>query len=109
METVSFEDFAKLDLRVAKIMEVESVEGSDKLYKLTIRIGEETRTLAAGLAQHYAPDELLGKKIIVVANLQPKTLKGIQSQGMLLAAEDSKGEVVLLAPEREIEDGSKIH
>ncbi len=109
MDTIAFEDFAKIKLRVAKILECESVEGSDKLYKLSIRIGEETRTLAAGLAKHYAPDELLGKKIIVVYNLAPRTLKGIESQGMLLAAEDDEGHLGLLSVDNdEVKDGAQV-
>ncbi|MFH1258149.1 MAG: methionine--tRNA ligase subunit beta [Candidatus Micrarchaeota archaeon] len=109
MDNVSFEDFQKLDLRVAKIMEVEKVEGSSKLYKLTIRIGEETRTLVAGIAEKYAEDELMGKKIIVIANLEPKELRGIESQGMLLAAESEDGQLGLLSVENDIPDGSGIH
>ncbi|OIO25618.1 methionine--tRNA ligase subunit beta [Candidatus Micrarchaeota archaeon CG1_02_55_22] len=109
MDTIAFEDFAKIKLRVAKILECEPVEGSDKLYKLSIRIGEETRTLAAGLAKHYAPDELLGKKIIVVYNLAPRTLKGIESQGMLLAAEDDEGHLGLLSVDNdEVKDGAQV-
>ena len=90
---VSFDDFKKVELRVGKIIECERIEGSDKLYKLAIRIGGETRTLASGLAKYYAPDELVGKKIIVVANLEPKTFKGIESRGMLLAAESKDGKI----------------
>ncbi|MBU1197900.1 hypothetical protein KJ765_05325 [Candidatus Micrarchaeota archaeon] len=106
-ETVSFSDFAKLELRIGKIMAVEPVEGTDKLYKLSVRLGEETRTLVAGLAESYAADELMGMKIVVVANLEPKSLKGIESQGMLLAA-DENGTPVLLTPEKDVSDGTPI-
>jgi len=109
MDTIAFEEFARVKLRVAKITECDPVEGSDKLYKLTIRIGDETRTLAAGLAKHYTPDELLGKKIIVVCNLAPRTLKGIESQGMLLAAEDDEGRLGLLSLDNdEVKDGAQV-
>lgn len=109
MDTITFEDFAKVKLRVAKIMDCEPVEGSDKLYKLSIRVGEETRTLAAGLAKHYAPDELLGKRIVIVANLAPRTLKGVESQGMLLAAEDKEGHLGLLTvDDDEVKDGAEV-
>ena len=110
METVSFEEFRKLQLRVAKIVEAEKVDGSDKLLKLQIRIGNENRTLVAGIAEHYAEDELLGKKIVVVANLEPKKLKGIDSQGMLLAAESAGGQLALLGVDhRDIPDGAEVH
>ena len=107
---ITYDDFSKLDLRVAKILNAEKVEGADKLLKLTISLGEMgERTLAAGIAQHYSPEELVGKKIVVVANLAPRMLRGIESQGMLLAAspqDDSK--VVLLSLDRDIEEGSRI-
>lgn len=106
----SFEDFSKLELRVAKVMECEPVEGSDKLYKLTLRVGGEPRVIASGIAKHYAPDELLGKKIILVANLEPKTIRGIESRGMLLAAEDGKGKLCLATvDDGEMEDGAVVH
>ncbi len=110
-EQVSFEDFAKLDLRVARILRAERVEGADKLLKLTIRVGSEERVLAAGIAQHYEPESLEGKLIVVVANLAPRTVRGITSQGMLLAAvSDDRSRIVLLTPDagKEIEDGSKV-
>jgi len=88
---ITCDDFAKLDLRVAKILDAEPVEGSDKLLKLKIRVGTEERQLVAGIAQHYAPDEVLGKKIIIVANLEPRKIRGLDSDGMLLAAVQEEG------------------
>jgi len=79
-DIISFDEFAKLDLRVGKIIECEPIDGSEKLYKLTVRIGEETRTIASGIAQHYAPDELLGKRIVLISNLAPKEIMGIESK-----------------------------
>ncbi|NYZ75376.1 methionine--tRNA ligase subunit beta [Candidatus Micrarchaeota archaeon] len=109
MELISFEEFAKLDLRVATVLSAEKVEGADKLLKLRIKIGGEERTLAAGIAKYYSPEELAGKKIVVVANLQPRKLRGIESQGMLLAAvSEDESSVVLLSPEKDIEDGTKV-
>jgi methionyl-tRNA synthetase len=110
---VTYDDFAKLDLRVAKILEAEAVEGSDKLVKLKIRVGMEERQLVAGIAKHYAPDELLGKKIIIIANLEPRKIRGIESQGMLLAAaEEEDGKLVKLAlatvDDEELKDGSAL-
>jgi len=106
---ISYEDFEKLDLKVGEITEVEEIPNADKLYKLTINIGEEMRTVCAGIKQYYAKDDLKGKKIILLANLAPRKLKGIESQGMILVAVNSdENEVVLLSPENEIEVGSRI-
>jgi methionine--tRNA ligase beta chain len=108
MVEIKFEEFAKLDLRVAKIENVEEIEGSDKLYKLTISLGEEKRTLVAGIKKFYKKEELIGKEIIVVANLEPKVIKGIVSKGMLLAAISKNGNVSVLVPDKEVEEGSKV-
>jgi len=110
METISYDDFAKLDLRIAKILEVEEIPNADKLFKLTIDVGElGKRTICAGIKQHYKKDDLIGKEIVIVANLEPRILKGVESQGMLLAAvsEDHK-KILLLKPEKAIAPGTKI-
>ncbi len=109
MATISIDEFSKLDLRVAKIIEASRIEGSDKLLRLLVRIGPETRTLVAGIAEHYSNDELLGRKIIIVANLEPRTLRGVESQGMLLAAQSEDGRLALLALDGDVPDGSSIH
>lgn len=107
---VSFEDFSKIELKVGKVLECDPVEGSEKLYKLTVRLGEETRIIVSGIAKHYSPDELLGRKILVVANLEPKSLKGIVSHGMLLSAEDAEGNLSLATVfDSEFPDGSAVH
>ncbi len=103
---VSFEEFAKLDMRVARIDAAERVEGSDKLLKLVVEIGNEQRTLVAGIGKAYSPDELVEKRIVVLTNLEPRTIKGIESQGMLLAA--GGRDVVLLTTDREVEPGAKV-
>lgn len=108
METVSYEDFSKLDLRTAKVLSVESIEGADKLYKLFIKVGSEERTLVAGIAKAYTSEELVGKTIIVIVNLEPRKLKGVESQGMLLAAGDGPEEVNLLTTDRSAVDGLRI-
>lgn len=111
MEQVEYSDWEKLDLRVGKILKVEDIENADKLYKLTLDVGSEIgkRIVCAGIKPYYKKEDLKGKKIILFANLQPRMLKGIESQGMLLAADQSeKGKVVLLSPESDIEVGSKI-
>lgn len=108
MENITFDVFQSMDLRVAQIRNCEEVEGADKLYKLTIDVGEE-RTIVAGIKQFYTKDELLGKKIVVVTNLEPRKLRGILSHGMLLAASsEDKTSVVLLTLDKEIPNGSKI-
>ncbi len=106
---VNFSDWEKLDLRVGKILEIEDIEGADKLYKLTVDIGDEKRTVCAGIKKYYSKKELKGKKIILFTNLAPRKLKGIESQGMILAAvNEEEDKVILLAPEKDIEVGSKV-
>ena len=105
---ISFEDFKKLDLRVVKIIEAEKVENSEKLVKLRIDLGnKEERQIIAGIGKAYEPQDLIGKKIIIVANLEPRSLIGLESQGMLLAASGENGPV-LLVPEKDVESGSAI-
>jgi len=106
-ELISYDYFKKLDIRVAKVVSVEKVPKADKLYKIEIDIGTEKRTLVAGLAEHYKPEELVDKKIIVLVNLEPRKLRGIQSEGMLLAAVEN-GKVSILIPDKEIDIGAKI-
>mgnify|MGYP001578135843 CR=1 FL=1 len=104
---ISFDEFKKLDLRIGKILKVEPIEGADKLLRLEIELGTETRQIVAGIALFYTPEELIGKEIPIVANLEPRVLKGVESQGMLLAADDS-GAPILLSPDREVPPGSII-
>jgi len=107
--TINFEDFEKVDLRVAEIQKVEDIEGADKLYKLEISLGEEVRTICAGIKQFYNHDDLKGKKIIVVSNLAPRKLRGIESHGMLLAASNKDHtKVSLISPDQDIEPGSIV-
>ena len=104
---ISYEDFAKLDLRVARIIAAEKVPKSRKLIKLRISLGDEERTIVGGIALHYTPDELVGRKIIVIKNLQPRKLMGITSQGMLLAA-TNENEFALLMPDKDVKEGTKV-
>ena len=110
IKQVEFSDWEKLDLRVAEIKKVEEIKGADKLYKLTLNVGElGERIICAGIKSYYSKEELKGKKIIYFSNLKPRILKGIESQGMLLAASTSEHEaVVLISPEKDIENGSRI-
>jgi methionyl-tRNA synthetase len=108
MDNVTFDDFKKIDLRVAEIKTCEDVPGADKLYRLTIDVGEE-RTIVAGIKQHYTKEELVGKKIVVITNLEPRTIRGITSHGMLLAASSpDQTSVVLIGPDRNIVCGSTV-
>ncbi len=107
MEQISIEDFAKLDIRLAKVLSAERVEGSEKLIKLTLSLGDEERTVVAGIAKHYSPEELVGKKILMLANLKPRKIFGIESQGMVLAL-TSEDKLSLIVPDRDIEEGAKV-
>lgn len=99
--------FAKVDLRIATVLHVEPHPNADRLLKLQIDLGSERRQLVAGLASHYRPEDLIGKQIVVVANLKPAKLRGELSQGMLLAASDGEG-VAILRPERAMAPGSQV-
>ncbi len=106
---IGIEDFAKVQLKVAKVTAAEAVKRSDKLLKLTVQCGGQTRTVVSGIAKHYAPEDLVGKTVVLVANLKPAKLKGIVSEGMLLAAaDDEKGLLRLLTVDGDIPDGTEI-
>lgn len=107
MDTITYEDFMKLDIKIGRIITAEKVEGTDKLMKLEMEVGEERRTLVAGIAESYNADELPGKEIPVLLNLEPRKIRGIESQGMILAA-DSDGKPVLMNPDRDIPSGSSV-
>ncbi len=106
---ISYSDFAKLDLRVGKILEVKDHPNADKLYILKVDLNEESpRQIVAGLKPYYKPSDLTNKKAIFAANLEPVNLRGIESNGMILAADNSKGKVIFLTAEKDIDIGSKI-
>jgi methionyl-tRNA synthetase len=106
---VTFNEWTKLDLKVGEILEIEDIPNANKLYKLKIDLGTETRILIAGLKPYYTRQELENKRCIVFCNLEPKKLRGIESQGMILAAvNDDHSEVKIIQPDGEIELGSKI-
>ena len=106
-DEITIEDFAKLDLRVATIVAAERVPKTDKLLKIQVKIGDEERTIVSGIAQHYEPVALIGRNVIVIANLKPAKLRGIESRGMVLAASDGEGNLVL-ADAPGIASGSKV-
>ena len=105
---ITIDEFAKIDLRVAKVLAAEKVEGSDKLLKLKISIAGAERQIVAGIAQQYTAEQMVGKEIIVVANLKPAKLRGLLSEGMLLAASNEEGKLAVIRPETEIGEGAKV-
>lgn len=105
---ITIDDFKKVELKVAKILEAVRVEGSDKLVKLKVDLGSEQRQIIAGIGKIYTPEILVGKQIIVVANLEPRKLMGLESQGMLLAASDEMGPVLVI-PESEVGPGTSLN
>lgn len=107
-EFISIDDFAKLDLRVGEVIQCEKVEKADKLLKSQIKIGNEVRQIVSGIAKYYTPEEMVGKKVIVVCNLKPVKLRGILSEGMILAASDENGNLVLASTDKDIESGAKV-
>lgn len=106
--TISIEQFAEIELRTARIKEASRVEGTDKLVRLLIDLGEEERQIVAGIGRHYEPEALVGKTIVVVANLQPATIRGVESNGMLLAASTGDRLAVLTPDGGEFPPGAKV-
>ena len=105
--TVSFKEFQQLELRTAEIIEVKPHPNADRLYVLGIKVGEERKQIVAGIRLHYSESELAGKKIVVVNNLEPAVIRGVESQGMLLAANDGD-QVVLITPDRLVASGAQV-
>lgn len=106
-KSVAFDDFAKLDLRVARVVEAERLQGSNKMLKLIVDIGVEKRQIVAGIAKFYEPEQLVGKDVVIVANLEPKQIMGHESQGMVLAGGESD-RIVVLNPDGPAAAGSRI-
>jgi methionyl-tRNA synthetase len=108
IDLISIDDFMKVKLRVGRVFEAEPLEGSDKLLKLQIVIGEEKRQIIAGIRKNYSPEDLIGRQVVVVYNLKPAKLRGAESQGMLLAATDTEGGAILLQPDKEAPEGTQV-
>lgn len=108
MEEITIDDFAKVELKVGEVIACERVENSDKLLHETVRIGEEVRSVVSGIAKHYSPEEMVGKKVIVVTNLKPVKLRGVLSEGMILCAEDKNGSLSLVVPEKLTGSGGSV-
>ena len=107
-EEIAFDDFGKMDIRVSTILAAEKVAKTKKLLKLTVDTGIDKRTIVSGIAEHFAPEELVGRQVLVLVNLAPRELKGITSNGMILMAEDATGKLVLLGPENKVNDGAIV-
>ena len=107
-EITTYDDFSKMDLRVATIVAAEKVEKADKLLKLTLNTGIDTRTVVSGIALHFKPEEIIGQQVTLLANLAPRKIRGIESNGMILMAEDADGKLVFVQPGRSTIEGSTI-
>jgi len=105
---IVFDDFSKIDLKVGTILSAEKVEKADKLLKLEIDLGFETRTIVSGIALHFKPEEIINKQVVVVANLAPRKMKGIESNGMILMAEDKEGKLHFVSPENVTDPGASV-
>ena len=107
---INFKDWSKSELRVGQILEVKDIEGADQLYKMLVDIGDKKRIICAGIKEYYSKEELKDKKVIVFVNLAPKKMRGIESQGMILAAcSEGEKEVVLVSPEKDAEVGWRVY
>jgi methionyl-tRNA synthetase len=107
-ESVTFDQFGKMDIRVSTVVAAEKVAKTKKLLKLTVDTGIDTRTIVSGIAEYYTPEELVGRQILVLVNLLPRELKGITSEGMILMAADATGKLTLLAPTDKVPNGSQV-
>lgn len=108
MANITIDDFRKIELRVGTISSAEPHPNADRLVVLRVDLGTEQRQLVAGIRAHYAPESLVGRQIVVVANLEPATLRGVESQGMLLAASDAEGRLAVVTPERPVAAGATV-
>lgn len=109
MENISFVDFQKMDIRVAQIKVAEEIVGADKLYRLIVDLGTEERELVAGIKQYYPKEELIGKKIIMLANLEPRVIRGVTSHGMVLCGHtEDRGMLCVTTIEKDLPNGSKV-
>ena len=107
-DMISIEYFSKIELKIGLVTACEKVEKADKLLKLTVKVGDEIRTVVSGIAKHYPPESMVGKRVTLITNLAPAKLRGIESQGMILCAEDKDGNLSLISPDSDIEDGSGV-
>lgn len=107
-EEITIDDFAKVHLVTGEVIASEAVKGSSKLLKNTVKVGENVRTILSGIAKHYSPEEMVGKKVVIVENLAPRKMMGEMSNGMILCAEDENGNLSLLTDDKQFESGSEV-
>lgn len=107
-ETIQFDDFMKIDMRVGTILEAEKVEKADKLLKLKVDTGIDVRTIVSGIAESFSPEEIIGKQVTVLVNLAPRKIRGIESQGMLLLTDKENGKLTFLVPEEQTGNGVQV-
>ena len=107
-ENIQFDDFGKMDIRVGTILEAEKVAKTKKLLKLKIDTGIDKRTVVSGIAEYYEPEDLIGKQVSILVNLEPKNLKGIVSKGMILCAENADGSLSIVSPDQKVKNGSEV-
>jgi methionyl-tRNA synthetase len=107
-ENIQFDDFGKMDIRAGTILEAEKVAKTKKLLKLKIDTGIDKRTVVSGIAEYYEPEDLIGKQVSILVNLEPKNLKGIVSQGMILCAENADGSLSIVTPDQKVKNGSEV-
>ena len=107
-DEITFDDFTKIDIRTATILTAEKVEKADKLLKLTVDTGLDERTVVSGIAEHYSPEEIIGKQVSILMNLAPRKIRGVESQGMILMAEDNAGKLSFVSPTKETENGCEV-
>ncbi len=105
---ITFDDFSKMDIRIGKILEAEKVEKSKKLLKLKVDTGIDVRTVMSGIAEHFIPESIIGKQVTILVNLAPRKIMGVESQGMILMAEDKDGKLRLLQPSEAVAQGSTV-
>ena len=107
-DEITIDDFAKIQLSVGKVLTAEKVEKADKLLKMTVKVGQTDRTIVSGIAKWYKPEEMVGKEVVVVSNLKPAKLRGIMSEGRILCADDGKGNLCVVSPEKTMLSGSEV-
>jgi len=108
-EYITIDDFDKINIKIGEVLECEKVEKSDKLLKSQIKIGNEIKQIVSGIAKWYTPEQMIGKKVVVVTNLKPVKLRGVMSEGMILAASDDDGNLVLVSTDSNIVSGAEVH
>ena len=107
-DPINFEEFMKMDIRTATILEAEKVPKTKKLLKIKLDTGIDERTVVSGIAEHYSPEEIVGKQVSILVNLEPRKIRGIESQGMILMAEDQEGKLCFISPEKKFGNGSMV-